>query len=94
VYYHYKSPLSQSLAFEQLLLYLTALIGQKSLLLLSSLRRARRRRRRTVVPIVKNPPKNKLAHGDFTSFPMQDSAYSHNFCFRLPELHIQKISNC
>jgi hypothetical protein len=92
VYYHYKSPLSQSLAFEQLLLYLTALIGQKSLLLLSSLRRARRRRRRTVVPIVKNPPKNKLAHGDFTSFPMQDSAYSHNF--RLPELHIQKISNC
>ena len=44
--YHHNLPLSQSLAFEQLLLCLTALIGQKSLLLLSSLRRARRRRRR------------------------------------------------
>jgi hypothetical protein len=46
-----------------------------------------------VVPNFKNPPKNKLTQGDFTSFSMQDSAYSHNFCFRLPELHIQNLSN-
>jgi hypothetical protein len=47
----------------------------------------------TVVPNVKNPPKHNFAQGDFTSFSMEISANSHNFRFRVPEIHIQNLSN-
>ena len=41
----------------------------------------------------KNPPKNNFAQGAFTSFSMEVSANSHNFRFRVPEIHIQNLSD-
>ena len=47
----------------------------------------------TVVPNVKNPPKHNFALGVFTSFSMEVFGNSRNFRFRVPEIHIQNLSN-
>ena len=39
------------------------------------------------------PAENKFTQSAFTSFSMQVSANLHNFRFRVPELHIQNLSN-
>ena len=50
-------------------------------------------RSHTVISNVKNPPKYKFAHDDFTSFSMEVSSNSYNFRFRSPALHIQDLWN-